>query len=59
MYDDQGNEISSFLNITNYTVFGNSLEINTYLQENYELSIKASYKGFHSLTESSAGILYQ
>ena len=59
MYDDQGNEISSFLNITNYTVFGSSLEINTYLPENYELSIKASFKGFNSLTESSAGILYQ
>ena len=58
MYDDQGNKISSFLNITNYTVFGSSLEINTYLPENYELSIKASFKGFHSLTESSAGILY-
>ena len=59
MYDDQGNKISSFLNITNYTVFGSSLEINTYLPENYELSIKASFKGFNSLKESSAGILYQ
>jgi hypothetical protein len=57
MKDDQGREISTFSNMTNCSATSSSLRINTYLQENYEQTVKATFKGFFSKT--SYDILYQ
>jgi hypothetical protein len=60
MYDDEGNEISTFSNITNCTNNTNNLIINTFLQENYELSVNAKFKGINGMLSTlDYGILYQ
>ena len=60
MYDDEGNEILTFSNMTNCTNNSNNLIINTFLQENYELSVNAKFKGINfMLSTSGYGILYQ
>ena len=48
--DDQGKEISTFSNMTNCSASSFSLHITTYLQENYEQTVKAAFKGFLSKT---------
>lgn len=57
MKDDQGKEISTFSNMTNCSASSSSLHITTYLQENYEQTVKATFKGFFSKT--SYDVLYQ
>ena len=60
MRDENGQEISTYQNMTNYTSNIYRITIKTYLQENYELSIKVSLKGnITSSSGDSAGILYQ
>ena len=46
MKDDQGKEISTFSNMTNCSDSSFSLHITTYLQENYEQTVKATFKVF-------------
>ena len=46
MKDVQGKEISTFSNMTNCSASSSSLHITTYLQENYEQTVKATFKGF-------------
>ena len=57
MKDDQGKEISTFSNMTNCSASSSSLHITTYLQENYEQTVKATFKSFFSKT--SYDVLYQ
>lgn len=60
MRDENGQEISTYQNMTNYTSNIYRVTIKTYLPENYELSIKVSLKGNNTLPSgSNAGILYQ
>ena len=46
MKDDQGKMISTFSNTTNCSASSSSLHITTYLQEIYEQTVKATFKGF-------------
>lgn len=57
MKDFQGKEISTFSNMTNCSASSSSLHITTYLQENYEQTVKAVFKGFFSKTNYD--VLYQ
>ena len=57
MKDVQGKEISTFSNMTNCSASSSSLHITTYLQENYEQTVKATFKGFFSKTNYD--VLYQ
>ena len=57
MKDDQGKEISTFSNMINCSASSSSLHITTYLQENYEQTVKATFKGF--LSKTNYDVLYQ
>ena len=58
MKNDQGKVISTFSNMTNCSVsYSSSLHITTYLKENYEQTVKATFKGFFSKTNYD--VLYQ
>lgn len=60
MYDDRGNQISTFSNITNCSSNINNIIINTFLKENYELLVKVKFKGINKMLDTSSyGILYQ
>ena len=60
MYDDKRNQISTFSNMTNCSNGTRNIIINTYLQENYELSVNVKFKGINSLLrQRDYGILYQ